>query len=244
MVLRSFKVSHIDIPEIMCMLFFYFKDINIRLTNMSSKSPLYGNANGGTIAYDFQCPQGSYVTKIDGRTGELVDNVTLTCGTGKTQSLGQSTGGNKFDTILGPFPNIRGGTDNLPGTGDQVLSAIEGQGRLSHQGQSDNPFAYTCPPDQKISGAYGKYGTFVDNIGFYCSPLLAPLPPTQTPSAQTQTALPDFLTQNMMMIIAIIIVLLLVWYYSGHKKSITEAATHQQGYSPWVVQQQPLMMRQ
>ena len=123
------------------------------------KKPSYGGNGGGE--FDKQCPNNSYVSTIDVKSGGALDSIAFTCSDG---------------TKFGPFGGNGGGSYTYSSNGwgfDAILinsgkwiDSITLNGiKKGGNGGTANPIVI-CP--NKLRGFHGRSGKFVDNLGVYC----------------------------------------------------------------------------
>lgn len=147
------------------------------------KSPLVGGAGGNP--YNFNCPQGSYITNIAGRSARWFDGARFICSDGTTSAWYGGTGGDPWDET-----SDAGFTGWVSARGanyvDQLTMKKKDGPGTPHGGDGGNPVAWTgCPSGSLITGARGSAQNYLDGLSFLCSPIAPPAPPPSIYSSGT-----------------------------------------------------------
>lgn len=126
-----------------------------------------GNSYGGNGGqpFTYNCPSGAYVTRVDGRSGDRLDAIKVTCSDGSTSIPFGGNGGAPF-TVTNPAGfssvGIRSGDkiDSLTLTGQSGQTTLGGNGGAAAM--------FDCAGG-KINGISGRSGSEVDALGFKCN---------------------------------------------------------------------------
>lgn len=82
--------------------------------NVSAGARMGSEYKHGVVYSDFVLGAGEHITKVTGRSGDLVDQITFHTSTGRTQQFGSSTGGSPF-TLEDPGKVVKGFTVGFGG---------------------------------------------------------------------------------------------------------------------------------
>ena len=137
-------------------------------------SPFYNVATDEGIPFSLYCPTGSYVTRVYGRNGALLDNIGFSCSDGSNVGSAGGSGGASFDNqcpggyfsaisvVWGAYINqvdtvCNGGSNN----GQSIFADDQNIG----DAYSDS---FVCPSGSFIVGAEGRSKAYINSIQFRC----------------------------------------------------------------------------
>lgn len=154
-------------------------------TSQYTRSDMFGGTGGQP--FFMTCPQGTSITKIDGRGGYWVDKLSFQCGNTTPIQVGGAGGaaivgaecGKGYNGVNVTYGQYLGKVEPICGSATGVaIGAGRGKG-------SGTASTFVCPQDTKLIGVSGKSGIYVDSIQFTCAP------PTRIPNTtNTTTTIP------------------------------------------------------
>lgn len=130
-----------------------------------SKTESVGGTGGGP--FEFKCPDGDYVTHMGLKAGDVVDAVLIQC---KDKTKSPIYGGNGGSEYL-YMSNT--GFNGFNVAGNQLVGNISPLNEFSIKGgknilKDTKTHKLQCPDGSKVAGIYGRNGSLVDSLGFYC----------------------------------------------------------------------------
>jgi hypothetical protein len=155
------------------------------LTDSAHADDFLGGEGGGFFG-TINCPRGTVVVGLGGRSGAVIDTMQLICGKGRgspdldildPRPIGPSTGGGAISAVCPIFSAVTAIQVNArEHDGNIVVSQIvlscratlDGGDlvrRVFGGGGGDDAGNQECPADHYAAGFAGRSGTFIDAVG-------------------------------------------------------------------------------
>lgn len=130
-------------------------------------STLFIGGDGGS-PFEFDCAPGSFITRIEGRSGDVTDAIKVTCSDGVTSQQYGGDGGTPWTEYSGAGFNAYDG--RVGNVMDQTrYYKVDGSTTASHGGGGGEAFPkQSCPAGQVFVAVTGRSGSKVDALGFNC----------------------------------------------------------------------------
>jgi hypothetical protein len=151
----------------------------------ASADDFLGGEGGGPFG-NVNCPRGTVVVGLAGRTGAIIDTVQLICGKGRGEPqfdtihptrIGPSDGGGPvsvtcpiFDAATSIQVNVREHEGHIVVSRislrcEATLDGSGGVNRVFGGGGGEDAGSSACPANHYVAGFAGRSGTFIDAVG-------------------------------------------------------------------------------
>lgn len=164
---------------------FVLGSVTASSTHSARADDFIGGDGGGAFGA-VNCPRGTVVVGLGGRSGAVIDTMQLICGKGRgdpdldildPRRIGPSNGGDAisavcpiFDAVTSIQVNVREHEGNI--VVSQIIlhcqATLDGSGgvrKVFGGGGGDDAGSQACPDNHYAAGFAGRSGTFIDALG-------------------------------------------------------------------------------